>query len=683
MKTSLHISSCVLAVLALSYGNIVKREVDQPYPKEVSNECLDDSGQPISGIPYANPNDCKAYFQCSNGYRLEKQCVDGTVFNPALSSCDWPQNVQSCMTETTAIFDKSELTAFAGPAKAQEKIEGHTKTFDVPKVVKVVDGVYQAIGYALANMIMIEGPDGIVIVDTTESQAVAKNILQEFRKITDKPLKGIVMTHFHTDHTLGAVAIIEESINAGLVDGDINVYTHSTWEAQMETFYASISAGGRRSSRQFGNFLNDTEHENSGIGPFLAKEDPMKFAVPKPTHVFDEEMSFSLAGLNFQLFHTPGETDDHITVWLPDRKIMFPGDNIYKTFPNVYAIRGSPVRDANQWVKSLDLQRSLKAEHMVPSHTGAVSGADEIESLLMHYRDAIQYIHDQTVRWLNTGLGPDEIIQKIKLPSNLQTHDYLQEFYGTVAWSIRSVFQGYLGWFNGKPENLYPLTQAEHFQKLNRLLGSSSVLDDAERSVERSVNHLKDHDKHLIDELQWALELSAGVYAATDSSDPEHSRALEIEIDCLRKLAVSTFNPNGRNYYYTYSHELESNLDIGGDSGLTLANFMMQQNIDIIMQRLKYLLNAEACSENTGFTIAFNFPDISRKFSYKLRHCVFEYRIDGDIHDSADLTLHMASSVWRQLLAGKVGFLEAYMGGMLQPQGNFAVVNMFMGLITG
>ena len=318
-------------------------------------------------------------------------------------------------------------------------------------------------------------------------------------------------------------------------------------------------------------------------------------------------------GIKFHLIHTPGETDDQITVWLPDRKVLMPADNVYKSFPNLYAIRGSPTRDANRWVKSLDCIRELEAEFMVPSHTQAIIGKEHIEGILQNYRDGIQYVHDQTVRWINNGLTPDEIVRKVNLPERLKKHPYLQEFYGTVPWSVRGIYQSHLGWFDGKPENLHPLTQKQRFEKWAKLLmngdfgvdGNGRLLADAERSLSLSTENLKNNNVHLEVELQWALELSSGVMAVTEPNDVLFKRAKAVKAKSLRELASTSSNANGRNYLLTSANELEG-LDIS-TSHLTMQHTKMTLNIDIIMENLKYYLKAEECNENEEITVVFTF----------------------------------------------------------------------------
>ena len=80
-------------------------------------------------------------------------------------------------------------------------------------VLQVADGVYVAVNYAMSNSILLEGVDGKVIVDTTESLEAAKEIAKEFNKITDKETKAVIYTHHHTDHIIGGkVSMARSSI---------------------------------------------------------------------------------------------------------------------------------------------------------------------------------------------------------------------------------------------------------------------------------------------------------------------------------------------------------------------------------------------------------------------------------------------------------------------------------------
>ena len=142
---------------------------------------------------------------------------------------------------------------------------------------------------------------------------------------------------------------------------------------------------------------------------------------------------------------------------------------MYKVLSNV---RLTKIRDTLKWVKAVDLMRSLGPHHLIPQHTKPLAGKKEIMEILTAYRDGIQFVHDQTVRYMNKGLYPDAITQKVQLPKHLRKHPFLQEFYGTVEWSVKAVFCNYMGWFSGKASELHPLPPSEQSKCLIDLAGS-------------------------------------------------------------------------------------------------------------------------------------------------------------------------------------------------------------------
>ncbi len=261
-----------------------------------------------------------------------------------------------------------------------------------------------------------------------------------------------------------------------------------------------------------------------------------------PNTVFKDRLEITLGGEKFVLEHAPGETEDQILVWMPGPKILFPGDNIYRAFPNLYTIRGTSYRDPVQWADSLDRMRALKPEVMVPSHTRPLADAEAIQSTLTNYRDAIRFTHDQTVRWMNQGLTPDEIVEKVKLPAHLAADPYLAEHYGTVEWSARSVFDGYMGWFGGDPAELSldaPQVRAKEIVALAG--GAPQALAAAEKAYADGG-------------WKWAAELS-GYAGRADVGLKAQADATQAK--ALRQLGYESVSPNGRNYYLARAAELE------------------------------------------------------------------------------------------------------------------------------
>lgn len=432
---------------------------------------------------------------------------------------------------------EAPITKISVPAP--EALSQHSEEF-TPEVIKVTDNVYVAVGFGLANSILIEGETGVIIVDTMESNETARAVKAEFDKITSKPVKAIIYTHNHADHIFGSGVFAKGNTPKVYAHDLTNYYIDRVVNVIRPAIYT-------RAMRQFGNYLPEGSRINNGIGPFLARVDGENaISLARPTHTFSDHKSIEIEGIRMEFVHAPGETPDQLFVWLPDQKVLLPGDNFYKAFPNLYAIRGTSYRDVLQWSKSLDLMRDLRPEFLVPSHTRPLAGSDEIYEILTDYRDAIQYVHDQTVRWINQDLGPDEIVSKVKLPPHLSSSPYLQEFYGMVDWSVRSVFTGYLGWFSGNATDLHPLSPAERASRLSKLAARNvTILDAAQEALEA-----KDY--------QWASELSDHLSHLQGMEET----ARQIKSQALLKLAESQPSANGRNYYLTQALELNGSLTI-------------------------------------------------------------------------------------------------------------------------
>jgi len=416
--------------------------------------------------------------------------------------------------------------------QARQILEAHTSEFE-KGVIEVTDGVHVAIGFGLANSILIEGDDGVIIVDTMESPAAAEAVKTEFDKVTSKPVKAIIYTHNHYDHVYGA------KVFAG--DDNPDVYAHETFmslvDQRSNVLQPAIFA---RSARQFGIPLPPSAFPNAGIGARLVLSGGALANFMPPNRTFSDEHAFEVAAVKIKLVHAIGETDDQIYVWLPDKQTLLPADNFYKAFPNLYAIRGTPYSDVRKWAASLDKMLAEKPEHLVPSHTRPISGANRVEETLTDYRDAIQSVFDQTIDGMNEGLTPDQLVDTVKLPAQLAEKPYLQEYYGTVAWSVRSIFTGYLGWFDGNATNLFPLSPGERAARMVELAGGEDALLQQVRDAVGSEDY------------QWAAELVDYVLTL----NPKSSEAKALKAKALIALGECQVNANARNYYLTSGMEL-------------------------------------------------------------------------------------------------------------------------------
>ncbi|MFC7337806.1 alkyl sulfatase dimerization domain-containing protein [Haloferula chungangensis] len=411
------------------------------------------------------------------------------------------------------------------------------------EAVKVADGVYSAVGYRASTINMIEGDDGIIIVDTGQTPGAAKEALAEFRKLTDKPVKAIIFTHSHGDHIGGASIFAAEG-------EDVDVWARENFGSESGTFSgAGLTIHRPRGSRQAGALLPADKKINNGVAPAVPDNHQVRFGKTSevmPTRTFESgREKLTIAGVKVELVAVSGETDDALYVWLPEKKVLFSGDNFYKSWPNAYAIRGTAYRDIRSWADANDAMLQEGAEALVPGHTRPIVGAENVKQALTDYRDAIRFVFDKTIEGMNQGMTPDELVDYVKLPAKLAEKDYLGEYYGNVEWAVRAIFQGYLGWFDGNPTNLFPLSPKDEAERMAKLAGGKEALLVQARLA------LKNNDA------QWAAQLSDQLIAL----DPEADEPKLIKADALSALAEELLTATGRNYYFTVAQELRKEVE--------------------------------------------------------------------------------------------------------------------------
>jgi len=543
------------------------------------------------------------------------------------------------------------------PVGTNKALAEHSKIFK-KGVEKVGDNIFAAIGYGIANSIMIEGDDGVIIVDTMTTMEEAAEVLAEFRKITPKPVKAIIYTHSHPDHVFGAEAFVAAGSRP-------EIYAHETTEYHVRRLFTEIGPIiGSRSMRMYGNFLAPGQVLNVGIGPFVGMKRDSKLGFVRPTRTFSETLEAEAAGIPFKLIFAPGETDDQIVVWLPKQKALIPADNFYWAFPNLYTIRGTTFRNLKQWYQSLDKMRDLNPEYLVPCHTRSIVGAKKIQEILTNYRDAIQYVHDQSIRGINAGLTPDELAEQIKLPAHLAEAPYLQPFYGNVSWSVRSMFMGNLGWFDGDAATLQPLTRKEQARLVARLAGGEKEL----------VRHAKELLGNK--EFQAALELTGHLIQL----NPGHAEAKDIRIKALSALGEREENPNARHYYLTEALEIrdgfvslsEAKPSPGALQGIPLRSFfdLMAVNLD------------PKASAEVNQVVGMIFSDTQEAFTIQVRHGVAEIRprLLQDLDRlNLDIMVRADSKLWREMLA-KIRNPLVTLAGFKYKKGNAIAFGKFLKL---
>jgi alkyl sulfatase BDS1-like metallo-beta-lactamase superfamily hydrolase len=327
---------------------------------------------------------------------------------------------------------------------------------------EIAENVYFATG--VGNTIMITTEEGNVIFDTGLVIQVAKQ-LKALKEVSDAPVRYIVLSHSHADH-IGGTRFWQEEGTEIITHGDF--IEEQRYLSELEPY-------------QYG--------RNRTLFPWMpAWEDKpdiamMRYGGVEPTiTVADwETYTFVLGGVEFQVIGTPGaEGADNAVLWLPQQKILFTGDFFgpqFPQFPNVFTMRGEKIRKPMEYVKSIDLLLELEPEIIVPSHLNPTIGAQEIHTNMLRIRDAVQYVHDQTVAGMNAGKSVYELMREIKLPPALD----LVQNHGRVDWAVRSIWDYYASWFHFESTTeLYPVPATDVYADLAEVAGTEGLLSLAQ-----------------------------------------------------------------------------------------------------------------------------------------------------------------------------------------------------------
>lgn len=372
------------------------------------------------------------------------------------------------------------------------------------EALRINESIYQAIGFG--NTFMVATSAGNVIIDTS-MPGPAQRHLKLLKAVNSGPVKYIILTHGHGDHT-GGVPLWKEPGTQIIAQKNHTEFVN--YQKRLGGFFVT------RNAAQFG-------FDASRVRQAANQSAPLE-----PTVLFDDKYQFTLGGVRFEIYHTPGETPDHLTVWIPQYKAAFTGDNYYESFPNLYTLRGTEPRWPLDYVNSLNTVMALQPEIVLPSHGRAIQGNAEIKRRLTKHRDAILYVHDAVVSGMNQGKDVFTLMRDIHLPAALE----VGESYGKLTWSVRGIYEGYAGWFDMNPATMYEVPASAVYADVARLAGGPARLAQlAQEQIQAGKN-------------VEALHTTQIALAADQSNRP----ALEARLKALTALRERCRNTNERGW---------------------------------------------------------------------------------------------------------------------------------------
>ncbi|MGD9801005.1 MAG: alkyl/aryl-sulfatase [Parvularculaceae bacterium] len=554
------------------------------------------------------------------------------------------------------------------PETVNPSLWRHTTLLARHGLFKVHERIYQVRGFDLANMSIILGRTGFIIVDPLTSVETARAALALAKEhLGDKPVVAVIYTHSHADHFAGVKGVVSaEDVAAGKtrIIAPEGFLEHSISE--------NIIAGpamGRRAGFQFGAKLAPGEGGSIGSGIGLAVS-PGTRSLIAPTDTIrktGEKRVIDGVRIEFQL--TPEtEAPAEMNFFLPDFSALCLAENANATMHNVLTPRGALVRDAKRWADYMTEAMRLYGDGsaiMFTSHAWPRFGVDRVNDFIASHRDAYKYLHDQTVRLMNEGLTDEEIADAIALPDSLNGRWYNRGYYGTMRHNSRAVYQRYMGWYDGNPAHLnqHPesVTAPRYVEAMG---GAKKVLKRAKKAIDAG-------------DYRWAAELLDIVVFA----DPENEDARTLLAGAHEQLAYQAESSLWRNMYLSAAKELREGAGEGYPISQSI-DFILATPSSMLFDLLAVRLAAErAPSEALSLNIVF--PERKETIAVSIRNGVLVHET-GHAHGAPAATVMMPRAAFlgamfagmeiQPKIVGDAAAWETFRGAFDTPPQNFNIV---------
>lgn len=544
----------------------------------------------------------------------------------------------------------------------------HAQVNNQHGLFEVADGVYQLRGIDLANITIVEGDIGIIVIDPLSFAETARAALALYREHRgDRPVTAIIYTHSHADHFGGSRAIAEEAHSSGypVIAPDGFLY-----EAAAENVFAG-TAMTRRALYMYGPLLapGPRGQVDAGLANTLANGGSATL-VPPTDLIRETGETRTIDGVEMVFQMAPGtEAPAEMLIHFPKLRLLCAAEDLNHLMHNLYTLRGAQVRDAATWWKTLNDTIRLFGDDtdvVVGQHGWPRWGTADIREYLANQRDLYKFIHDETLRLANRGLTMTEIAEELRLPAGLEKEWYSHGYYGSLSHNAKAVYQRYLGWYDSHPAHLNQLPPTEAGPRYVEFMGGADAV------IEKARAAFDDGD------YRWVAEVLTHVVFA----DPANREAALLQADALEQLGYQAENPTWRNEYLMAALELRNGVRDLGTIQLATPDVFAAMTPEMILDFAGIKLNGTEAGDLTG-SIGWTIADEGQErvdLLLELRNGVLVYT-RGAAFDGVQATATSTKAALAAALFGGTTLDDAIAAGDIAITGDTGVVRRLFELL--
>src|SRR5882672_4094459 len=612
-------------------------EMPKESPKDASASVIAQHAATLNALPFADVRD---FDEAARGFL-------GTIENAKITS---PQGRVVWSPEPSGFLSAEQAPPTVDPSLwRQSRLNMNHGLFEV------VPGVYQVRGLDIANMTLIEGERGVIVVDTLTSIEGARAAMElYFKHRGRRPVAAVIFTHTHTDHWGGARGVLEEDT---LASGRVPIIAPNLFmeHAVSENIIAG-PAMLRRAQYQFGPFLakGPRGQVDCGLGKSMAAG---SVALLRPSDlIMATGDKRTIDGLEFEFQMAPNsEAPAEMHFFIPHYQLLNLAENCTHNFHNLLPFRGADVRDALAWSKYLGEALQMwggKAQAMCGQHHWPAWGQERIGTMIRQQRDLYKFAHDQTIRLMNHGLTASEIAETVRLPKSLESVWHTRGYYGHIRHNVKAIYQKYLGWYDANPVHLDALPPVEAGKKyVNYMGGADALLARARKDFAGG-------------EFRFVAEAVSHLVFA----DPDNQAARALLADTFEQLGYAAESATWRNAYLFGAQELRQGMPKAPPRPPmpreTLAALRTEQLWDVLGIRLN-----GPKAEGKHIVLNWSFADTGERFVLTLENCALSSS-EGVQDDHADASFTLARGTLDEVIAKQTSFPEAVTSGKIKVSGN-------------